>query len=304
MNLRFPVLVAAALAIATHSQLIASAWAQAQSPRDWPSPPSDPPQGGRGGSTFSLDTLFNALKIAPDEATAKAIEDRIWAIWISSGSDTCNLLMSRVKDATDDRDYDLAIKLLDAIVTIKPDYVEAWNRRATLRYISQFKRAVKHMPQLWGLHNYTDTNRFQNKSTKAVSKAVPGHIWLTETGGIVKFGKSFPNKHHSGEKRAAKALRYMFKLAGANHKIQRLYIFQWTGSSADARFDAGLMNKDGRKPRAAPTGPSPTARRKVAVLSSRSQIVPHEYSNRSLMMGKSWRTMSTLDSAEWAHWAN
>jgi tetratricopeptide (TPR) repeat protein len=40
-----------------------------------------------------------------------------------------------VKDATDDKDYDLAIKLLDAIVTIKPDYVEAWNRRATLRYI-------------------------------------------------------------------------------------------------------------------------------------------------------------------------
>jgi len=135
MNLRFPVLVAAALAIAAHSQLIPSAWAQAQSPRDWPSPPADPLQGGRGGSTFSLDTLFNALKIAPDETTAKAIEDRIWAIWISSGSDTCNLLMSRVKDATDDRDYDLAIKLLDAIVTIKPDYVEAWNRRATLRYI-------------------------------------------------------------------------------------------------------------------------------------------------------------------------
>jgi tetratricopeptide (TPR) repeat protein len=135
MNLRFPVLVTAALALAAHSPLVPSAWAQAQSPRDWPSPPSDPPQGGRGGSTFSLDTLFNALKIAPDEATAKAIEDRIWAIWISSGSDTCNLLMSRVKDATDDRDYDLAIKLLDAIVRIKPDYVEAWNRRATLRYI-------------------------------------------------------------------------------------------------------------------------------------------------------------------------
>jgi len=138
MNLRFPFLVIAALAIAAHTPLaplIPSAWAQAQSPRDWPSPPSDPPQAGRGGSTFSLDTLFNALKIAPDEATAKAIEDRIWAIWISSSSDTCNLLMSRVKDATDDRDYDLAIKLLDAIVAIKPDYVEAWNRRATLHYI-------------------------------------------------------------------------------------------------------------------------------------------------------------------------
>jgi tetratricopeptide (TPR) repeat protein len=113
----------------------------AQGPRDWPSAPANPapanppPAGLGGGQTFSLDTLFNALKIAPDETSAKAIEDRIWAIWISSGSDTCNLLMSRVKDATDDRDYDLAVKLLDAIVTIKPDYVEAWNRRATLFYL-------------------------------------------------------------------------------------------------------------------------------------------------------------------------
>ena len=133
MSLRFPVLVAAAvLAIPAVSSATSSA--MAQTPRAWPSP-STAPQGGRSGSTFSLDTLFGALKIAPDEASAKAIEDRIWAIWMASGSDTCNLLMSRVKDATDDKDYDLAIKLLDAIVTIKPDYVEAWNRRATLHYI-------------------------------------------------------------------------------------------------------------------------------------------------------------------------
>ena len=107
------------------------------------SPPSDLPppghetghQSGHAGPAYNLDTLFGALKVAPDEASAKAIEDRIWAIWIASGSDTCDLLMSRVKDATDDKDYDLAIKLLDAIVAIKPDYVEAWNRRATVFYL-------------------------------------------------------------------------------------------------------------------------------------------------------------------------
>ena len=38
-----------------------------------------------------------------------------------SGSDTCNLLMSRVKAATDDKDYDLAIKLLNAIIDINPN---------------------------------------------------------------------------------------------------------------------------------------------------------------------------------------
>jgi len=141
MSPRFPVLiVAAVLAIPAVAPLASSALAQP--PRDWPSTPNTP-QNGRSGSTFNLDTLFGALKIAPDEASAKAIEDRIWAIWMSSDSDTCNLLMSRVKDATDDKDYDLAIKLLDAIVTIKPDYVEAWNRRATLYYIKhEYGRAL------------------------------------------------------------------------------------------------------------------------------------------------------------------
>jgi tetratricopeptide (TPR) repeat protein len=141
MSPRFPVLVLSAILAAILAIPTASS-AFAQSPPDRPSP-STTPHNGRGDSAFSLDTLFGALKIAPDEASAKAIEDRIWAIWMSSDSDTCNLLMSRVKVATDDKDYDLAIKLLDAIVTIKPDYVEAWNRRATLHYVKhEYGRAL------------------------------------------------------------------------------------------------------------------------------------------------------------------
>ncbi len=52
-----------------------------------------------------------------------------------SGSDTCNLLMARVKAAADEKDYDLAINLLNAVIALKPDYVEAWNRRATVYYL-------------------------------------------------------------------------------------------------------------------------------------------------------------------------
>lgn len=141
MSPRFPVLVLA-VALAVPAVLPLDSSASAQGPHDPAAAPSAP-QSGRGGATFSLDTLFGALKIAPDEASAKAIEDRIWAIWMSSDSDTCTLLMSRVKDATEDKDYDLAIKLLDAIVTIKPDYVEAWNRRATLHYLKhEYGRAL------------------------------------------------------------------------------------------------------------------------------------------------------------------
>jgi tetratricopeptide (TPR) repeat protein len=104
---------------------------------DWFHPPSDLPRPERGERTYNLDTLLEALKIAPDDDSAKAIEDRIWALWMVSGSDTCNLLMGRVKAASDDKDYDLAIKLLDAIIELKPGYVEAWNRRATIHYLKK-----------------------------------------------------------------------------------------------------------------------------------------------------------------------
>ena len=110
---------------------------------DWPQPPTDLPPIERNNPKENLDTLFAALKVAPDEATAKAIEDRIWALWVVSDSDTCNLLMTRVKAATDAKDYDLALKLLDAVIAIKPGYVEAWNRRATIYYLkNDFGHAI------------------------------------------------------------------------------------------------------------------------------------------------------------------
>ena len=116
----------------------------------------------------------------------------------------------------------------------------------TLRYIGEYKRAIARlkvpMPQLWGLHNYSDTNRFQSTRTRAILASVPGQVWLTETGGIVQFGSAFPNKKGSGLTRAAKALTYMFHLAGSNSRIKRLYIFQWSGSTEAVRFDAGLMD--------------------------------------------------------------
>jgi tetratricopeptide (TPR) repeat protein len=136
MTLRFPAAFAVVALGACLCAPVATP-AAAQDPEQWLSPPSDTPRPGHGETTYSLDTLFSALKIAPDDASAKAIEDRIWATWIASGSDTCTLLMTRVKDATDDKNYDLAIKLLDAVIALKPDYVEAWNRRATVYYLKQ-----------------------------------------------------------------------------------------------------------------------------------------------------------------------
>jgi tetratricopeptide (TPR) repeat protein len=85
--------------------------------------------------TRGLDFLFGALKAAPDDASAKAVEGRIWALWLQTPSDTAALLMSRAKAAIDARQMDVAIKLLDATIKLRPDYIEAWNRRATVYYL-------------------------------------------------------------------------------------------------------------------------------------------------------------------------
>jgi len=98
-------------------------------------PPKELPRPQKGDRTRNLDFLFGALKAAPDADSAKLVEGRIWALWMASGSDTANLLMSRVKAATDGNDLDLALRLLDSVVKLKPDYVEAWNRRATIHYM-------------------------------------------------------------------------------------------------------------------------------------------------------------------------
>jgi hypothetical protein len=120
------------------------------------------------------------------------------------------------------------------------------DQKGMASYLSKFKRALKGTYKVWGLHNYSDTNRFRNKGTKQFLRLVPGQVWLTETGGVVTFGKSFP----FDVDRAAKATKFMFKLAATNKRITRLYIYQWSGANPGDRFDAGVLGPDG-KPRPA-----------------------------------------------------
>jgi len=71
------------------------------------------------------------MKAAPDEASAKHVEARIWALWMQTRAIPPQLLMSGQGRWTRNRRTS-ALKLLDAVVKLRPDYVEGWNRRATL----------------------------------------------------------------------------------------------------------------------------------------------------------------------------
>jgi hypothetical protein len=113
------------------------------------------------------------------------------------------------------------------------------------RWLAAFRRYAKGKPRLWGLHNYTDTNRFRATGTKAMLRLVPGQLWLTETGGIVSFTTSSGKvalKH--SETRARRAIDYLFRLARTSPRITRVYVYQWRKTQTSDRFDAGLVAPD------------------------------------------------------------
>lgn len=116
-------------------------------------------------------------------------------------------------------------------------------------YVAKFRRFAKNKARIYGLHNYGDVNRKRSTGTRQLLRVAPGEVWLTETGGILKFGSDYKRS----SRRQAKATKYMFKLAarydshrrGLRGYITRLYNYQWTGAPRSARFDAGLVNEDG-----------------------------------------------------------
>jgi hypothetical protein len=124
------------------------------------------------------------------------------------------------------------------------DVLDEQNVNKTISTIRKFKRFAGSKATTLGFHNYSDTNRFSTTRTRKVLAAWRGKVWLTETGGLVKLGRSFP----PSTGRAAKALGCMFTLAKSNSRIQRLYVYQFNPAfSPSDDFDAGLINPNGTK---------------------------------------------------------
>jgi len=94
--------------------------------------PSDPQKGRQK----VLDDLFDRLAKAQDDREAKGVSGAIERVWMHSGSDTADLLMGRAMQALKRKDYALSQELLNAVVEIEPDWAEAWNKRATVRYLA------------------------------------------------------------------------------------------------------------------------------------------------------------------------
>ena len=95
---------------------------------------SQPPPEARRRQT--LDSLFERLQKAGDPEQAQAIAASIERVWLQSGSDTADLLMQRATASMQAQQYSLALSLFDKLVALEPDWAEAWNQRATTRFLT------------------------------------------------------------------------------------------------------------------------------------------------------------------------
>jgi tetratricopeptide (TPR) repeat protein len=91
-----------------------------------------------------LDKLFADLKQAPSQEDADKIASRIWDMWMRSGRDDVDVMMSRVVANMAGQHYGLARLLIDEVTDLAPDFAEAWNKRAALRYrMGEFSGALE-----------------------------------------------------------------------------------------------------------------------------------------------------------------
>jgi len=135
--------------------------------------------------------------------------------------------------------------------------LDVLDQRGVDRYIRRFYTALgrrRGLAKIVGIHNYSDTNRYRSSGTRLILRTVKRYnrraqFWLTETGGVVKFGSSFrcnPSNPGPAERKANRAIRYMFRLTRQFRRdIKRLYIYNFTGDDCVGRFDAGLIRRDG-----------------------------------------------------------
>jgi tetratricopeptide (TPR) repeat protein len=83
----------------------------------------------------ALDALFKRLANASDADEAAGVANAIEQVWMETDSDTASLLMARALTAQQAGHLPLALTLFDKVLVLDPGWAEAWDKRATTRFL-------------------------------------------------------------------------------------------------------------------------------------------------------------------------
>src|SRR5204863_9002028 len=79
-----------------------------------------------------------------DRRRIAAAEAALWAMWCRSGQPEHDALMAEGVAAVERGDFVAAQKALTRLIDAAPDWAEAWNQRATVRYlVRNFAGAIR-----------------------------------------------------------------------------------------------------------------------------------------------------------------
>jgi len=137
-----------------------------------------------------FDSLFTRLKEADNRETAKIIEQAIWQLWLRHPSPSVQVLMGQAVSAMNADKNSEALRILDTIIGMVPDYAEAWNKRATvLFYEGDYGRSIadiarvldiepRHFGALSGLGLVYQALGSKKKALAALRRAIKVHPFL------------------------------------------------------------------------------------------------------------------------------
>ncbi len=96
------------------------------------------PVAGNDITSFSEDQLFAKLAAMEEPSLqAKRLEAEILRRFHHSGSETADLLLARALEAMNAQEHALSLDLLDEVILLRPDFAEAWNKRATVYFLQR-----------------------------------------------------------------------------------------------------------------------------------------------------------------------
>lgn len=174
--------------------LLASGWVGPAAAQGTPAAKAltEPEKPARQSREARLEALYAKLREAENAKAGAIIADQIERVWESSGSDTANLMLQRAKKAIEQKSYPLALDLLDHLIPLKPDWAEAYHRRAIVHFLMKdedgamrdlravLSREPKHFQALAGLGLLLQTTGNEKAAYLAFKRAVEVHPYLED----------------------------------------------------------------------------------------------------------------------------
>ena len=171
------VLLAGTAALADDAPAAPEAKPEAQAPQTKPDDPPQTPAEARAD-------LYARLAASKDADETAGLITLLLHSYAVSGSDTCDLLLQRARQAISAEEYKDAVNILDATIALLPDWAEGWNARATARYLDDdydgsmadiaqtLKREPRHLGALMGMATILEARGKTEDALKVYERAL------------------------------------------------------------------------------------------------------------------------------------